>query len=85
MAADLVAALPACEDSTRGDLRTLLHPDGGVFGPSTERFVHPLCACCKIKVTFRPLTQRSDGAPLISEDDPVVEVSKPYLESMFID
>jgi hypothetical protein len=71
--------------TTRGDLRKLLHPDGGVFGPSSERFVHPLCAYCKIEVTFRPLTQRFDGGPLISDDDPVVEVSKPYLESMFVD
>jgi hypothetical protein len=71
--------------TTRGDLRKLLHSDGGAFSPSMERFVHPLCVYCKIKVTFRPQTQRSDGGPLVSDDDPVVEVSKPYLETMFID
>ena len=100
-AADLADPVPACEDrmgrvfsdfgqirpgvTTRGELRKLLHSDGGAFSPSTERFVHPLCAYCKIAVTFRPQTQRPDGGPLVSDDDPVVEVSKPYLESMFID
>jgi hypothetical protein len=100
-AADLVDPLPACEDrmrrvfsdfgqirpgvTTRRDLRKLLHPDGGIVSPSTQRFVHPLCAYCKIRVTFRPQTRPADGGLLISEDDPVAEVSKPYLEHLHQD
>jgi len=101
LAADLVDPVPACEDrmgrvfsdfrkiregvTTRGELHKLLHADGGIASPSTERFVHPLCAYCKITVTFKPHTRRPDGGSLMSDDDPVVEVSKAYLESMFMD
>lgn len=71
--------------TTRADLRRLLHRDGGIFNARTMRFVHPLCSYCKVQVTFKPQSSLDDGAPLGTDSDPVLEVSKPYLEPMFID
>jgi len=71
--------------TTRADLKKFLHEDGGIFSARTMRFVHPLCSFCKVQVTFKPLSTVEDGALLGTDSDPVLEVSKPYLEPMFID
>jgi hypothetical protein len=46
--------------------------------------VHPLCAYCKVEVTFNA-TRDSEGRLQGSDSDVVVQVSKPYLETLFID
>jgi len=70
--------------TTKADLQSFLHPDGGVFNARTMRFVHPLCSYCKVEVTFNPIRD-SEGRVVGSDSDVVVQVSKPYLEPMFID
>ena len=99
-AADLADPVQVCEDrmgrvlndfativpgvSTKADLKRLLRPDGGVFTPRTMRFLHPLCASCKVEVTFK-VTRDHEGRAQDGDSDVVERVSKPYLETMFID
>jgi hypothetical protein len=99
-AAGLAEPVPACEErmgrvlsdfativpgvTTKADVQRLLRQDGGAFSPRTMRFVHPLCAYCKVEVTFNA-TRDSEGRLQGSDSDVVVQVSKPYLETLFID
>ena len=100
LAADLAEPIPACEDrmgrvlndfatilpgvTTKAHLQKLLRQDGGAFTPKTMRFLHPLCAYCKVEVTFK-VTRGFDGHLISSDSDVVEQVSKPYLETLFID
>jgi hypothetical protein len=70
--------------TTKADLQRFLHLDGGIASARTMRFVHPLCSYCKVEVTFNAIRD-SEGRMVGSDSDVVVQVSKPYLEPMFMD
>jgi hypothetical protein len=100
LAADVADPPPACNATiqrvlgdfariapgvtTKSDLQSFLHEDGGIFNARTMRFVHPLCSYCKVEVTFNSIRDH-EGRVVGSDRDVVVQVSKPYLEPMFID
>jgi hypothetical protein len=71
---------------TRRDVRNLFRRDGGLYSASLERFCHPACAYFKIDVEFSFKRDAADqGRAIMSEEDPVTRVSKPYLETPFSD
>jgi HEAT repeat protein len=60
--------------------------DGGIHSISTIRFAHPTCRYFKIDVEFNCKKDAADqNRPIASGDDPVIRVSKPYLETPFTD
>jgi len=71
---------------TRRQVEDEFPKDGGVSSLITGRFVHPTCRYFKINVEFNCKRDAADqNRPIQSGDDPVVHVSKPYLEWPAID
>jgi hypothetical protein len=65
---------------TRQQVDRLLHADGGVQDFRRVRYVHPSCPYFKVDVSFRVARSlRPPGRTVASANDPVVEVSRPYL------
>jgi hypothetical protein len=80
----LAAACVCCTSFAADVAERFLHLDGGISTPRAVRFVHPLCSYCKVEVTFNAIRD-SEGTMVGSDSDVVVQVSKPYLEPMFMD
>jgi hypothetical protein len=71
---------------TRRQVEDEFPKDGGVSCLITGRFVHPTCRYFKIDVEFNCKRDAADQNRAIqSGDDPVVHVSKPYIEWPYAD
>jgi HEAT repeat protein len=71
---------------TRREIESRFRKDGGVHSLCSPRFAHPTCAFFKIDVEFDCKKDAADQNRAIpSPDDPVIRVSKPYLEWPSID
>jgi hypothetical protein len=71
---------------TRRQVEDEFRKDGGIHSLSTGRFAHPTCPYFKIDVEFDCKRDPADQNRMIqSGDDRVVHVSKPYLETPFMD
>jgi hypothetical protein len=70
---------------TRADLMKLFMEDGGFYGTEAGRpYVLRSCFLIKIEVKFdKPYGFDSRSVP--DKEFKIVEVSKPYLERMFLD
>jgi hypothetical protein len=71
---------------TRGEVEKKLMMDGGLRTVSPVRFIDPGCPHFKIKVEFGfKRDARDQNRAGESQDDKVIDVSKPYLEEPFTD
>lgn len=71
---------------TRRQLEDAFRKDGGIYTATHVRFAHPTCGYFKIDVEFDCKKDAADQNRAIqSTDDPVIHVSKPYLETPSID
>lgn len=69
---------------TRQELEQFFERDGGAQFPLSTRYVYPQCHYVKVEVEF----QHPDSPPqnqLLSPNDVVSKVSKPYIEYAFKD
>lgn len=66
---------------TRGQIEKNFPKDGGLYGASCISFTHPDCPYFKIDVEFDFKRNPNDqNRAIISTDDKVIKVSKPYIE-----
>jgi hypothetical protein len=71
---------------TRREVESRFRMDGGIHSLSSLRLVHPACAYFKIDVEFDCKKNAADqNRVIVSPDDPVIRVSKPYLEFPYAD
>jgi hypothetical protein len=71
---------------TRGEIQKKFPMDGGIQGVSLIRFTHPECGYFKIDVGFDFKHNENDqNRAIISPDDKVTKVSKPYIEVPVMD
>jgi hypothetical protein len=71
---------------TRAEVKKRLEMDGGLTGVSPVRFIDPKCPGFKISVEFDfKKDAANQGRAITSGTDKVIRVSKPYLESPFMD
>jgi hypothetical protein len=71
---------------TRREVQMRFPMDGGLHSASLMRFVHPQCECFKIDVSFSFKRNPEDqNRAICAPDDPVTEVSKPYIELAVMD
>lgn len=65
-------------DMARREVEQMFAPDGGLQFPNKWRYVYRKCEYIKIEVEYRAAANR--GKQVVSPDDSVIGVSKPYLE-----
>jgi hypothetical protein len=71
---------------TRSQIEQRFPLDGGIQGVSIGRFAHPACPYFKIDASFEFKRNAADQNRAIrADEDKVVKVSKPYIESPFYD
>lgn len=71
---------------TRAEVEKRFVVDGGLQGVSPVRYLDAGCNCFKVNVEFDFKKDKADqNRAIASKDDKVIRVSKPYLESPFID
>jgi hypothetical protein len=71
---------------TRGEIQKKFPMDGGVQDFSLIRFAHPECDYFKIDVEFDSKRNANDQNRAINDsNDKVTKVSKPYIETPYMD
>jgi hypothetical protein len=71
---------------TRRELDKMLDMDGGICSPSLPRYCHRECPCLKINVKFDVKRNPDNQNRMVwSDDDKVLGVSRPYVETPFYD
>lgn len=71
---------------TRAEVEERLTMDGGLQGVSPVRYLSSKCPGFKVNVEFDFKRNAADqGRAVISKDDKVIRVSKPYLEQPYMD
>ncbi len=70
----------------RSEIEKMFPQDGGLSTAGEVRFVHPECPCVKVAVEFSfQRDEKDQGRVVRSPEDPVITVSKPYLEYAIAD
>ena len=64
---------------TRGDLLKVFREEAGISSRQRRTYVYRACPYFKVDVEFQAIGVLEDGVPE-SEDDQIVELSKPYLD-----
>jgi len=64
---------------TRKDLMLVFTVEGGLSSPVQRRYVYKDCPYIKVDVEFRPVKGTGDKLQE-SPEDPIVSISKPFLE-----
>ncbi len=71
---------------TRGEIEKKFPMDGGLQSVSPVRHTHPECRYFKIDVEFDFKRDKKDqGRAIMSPDDKAIKVSRPYIETPYID
>jgi hypothetical protein len=70
---------------TRGEIEKKFTMDEGIHSPLLMRFTHPECDHFKIDVEFDFKNNNSDPNRIISSEDKVTKISKPYIERPYMD
>ena len=71
---------------TRHEVEGKLMMDGGLQGAFPVRYIHPACPYFKIDVEFAFKKNAADqNRAITGKDDKVTRVSKPYIETPFLD
>ncbi len=71
---------------TRRQVDAILKLEGGLQTASPGRYVHPKCPYFKTDISFDFKRDAADqNRAIMSPDDKVISVGKPYIERMIID